>query len=182
MSAIGGKADIGHPLLTNLVLYALVLQRVATPLLAAVYGAPCLLLEIADVRASLNRTVQLSSAANDFTTYAKAMLASGFRPDDALTVPNPSPRLRGILKTGVVPGSTTGSTWGDLLVDYKLISDGFAASLAPFSAYDRIFSDNAFMRVPLKTRTSIATSAAQGGAKHLAELHAWLLGDGRTLQ
>jgi hypothetical protein len=113
----------------------------------------------------LNRTVQLSSAANDFTMYAKTMLASRFRRSDALSIANDvSPRVKEILKGAVESGSTVDATWAAPLVPYRQISEGFVASLAPWSAYDRIYADNAFLRCPLKTLISIVSSGATGAA------------------
>jgi HK97 family phage major capsid protein len=92
-------------------------------------------------------------------------MASRFQRREAAAVPDLSARVKTILtKAGVAAGSTDGSTWGSELVGYREISAGFAASLAPWSSYDRIYNDNSFMRVPLKTRISIASSAATGSA------------------
>lgn len=92
----------------------------------------------------INRVVTLSSAASDFTHYAKALMASRFQRREAAAVPDLSARVKTILtKAGVAAGSTDGSTWGSELVGYREISSGFAASLAPWSSYDRIYNDNA---------------------------------------
>jgi HK97 family phage major capsid protein len=110
----------------------------------------------------LNKVTYLSSAATDFTNYAKAMLAGRFNRNDALGFANQSSaRVKDILKTAVLPSSTTTDS---ALVGYREISTGFAASLAPWSSYDRIYNDGGFMRVPLKTRISIASSAATGSS------------------
>ena len=112
----------------------------------------------------LNRVVQFSSAASDFTHFAKSMLASRFKASDALATADASHRLRTILKGAVEAGSTIDATWAGPLVAYREISTGFAASLAPWSSYDRIYNDNAFMRTPLKTAISIASTAATGSS------------------
>jgi HK97 family phage major capsid protein len=110
----------------------------------------------------LNRMVQISSASNDFVTYAKAMLNSRFKSSDALSAaPDCSPRLKSILKTAVAGGSTSDSS---ALAPYREISTGFAASLSPWSSYDKIYNDGAFMKVPLRSGIAIASSAAQGSA------------------
>jgi HK97 family phage major capsid protein len=56
------------------------------------------------------------------------------------------------------------ANWGADIVPYRQISEGFVASLAPFSAFDRILSDNSFLRTPFKTLISVASSAAVGSS------------------
>ena len=65
-------------------------------------------------------------------------------------------------KTAVGVGSIDGGTWGDALAPYQQASAAFLASLAPFSAFDRLLNDNAFTRLPLRTRVAIASDAAIG--------------------
>jgi hypothetical protein len=132
--------------------------------------------------AELNRSVSLSAANLDFTKYAKSMLAAKGNPSEALQLAmarGASPRLREMfeapvaiakikdqltVKAPVAIGSVGGSTWGDELAPYVEASTAFVTSLAPFSAFDRLLSDNAFTRMPLRTRISIASSAALGSS------------------
>jgi hypothetical protein len=118
---------------------------------------------VQDIRA-LNKSVQLSSAAQDFVAYAKTMMATDFRPKGAATIPDLSPRLRNILtKTAVPTGTMADATWaGPLGADYKIISDGFISSLQAWSAWDQLFPD--MHRMPLQTRIVVATNSARGNA------------------
>jgi HK97 family phage major capsid protein len=111
----------------------------------------------------LNRVTYRSSAASDFAAYAKAMLAARFNHNDALQFASRgSARVRDILQKAPVLTSDTSDA--SALIGYREISVGFAASLAPWSSYDRIYNDGSFTRVPLKTRISIASSAATGSS------------------
>jgi hypothetical protein len=57
----------------------------------------------------LNRIVSTSTAANNFTMYAKAMMAGRFRPSDALAAsPDASRRVKEILAKGAVAAGTNG--------------------------------------------------------------------------
>jgi capsid protein len=114
--------------------------------------------------ADLNRGTQLSTASNDFIRFTKTMLASRFNRAEAISIANDvSPRVKEILKGAVETGSLGGVGWGAPLAPaYRQISDGFVASMPPFSAYDKIYADGAFARVPLRTVLSIASSAATG--------------------
>jgi HK97 family phage major capsid protein len=122
----------------------------------------------------------------DFTKYAKALMATQGRRDDALALAvgrGASSRLKAMLETPisvgeisdkillkapVAIGSVGGSTWGDELAPFRESSAAFVQSLAPFSAFDRIMSDGGFTRMPLRTRISIASTAAIGSS--LSEL------------
>jgi hypothetical protein len=134
-----------------------------------------------------NRSLSLDSAASDFTKYAKTLMATQGRRDDALALAvgrGASSRLKAMLETPisvgeisdkillkapVAIGSVGGSTWGDELAPFRESSAAFVASLAPFSAFDRILADGAsFTRMPLRTRISIASTAAIGSS--LSEL------------
>jgi hypothetical protein len=133
-----------------------------------------------------NRSISLDSAALDFTKYAKTLMATQGQRDDALALAvgrGASSRLKAMLETPisvgeisdklllkapVAVGSVGGSTWGAELAPFRESSAAFVASLAPFSAFDRILSDSAFTRMPLRTRISIANTAAIGSS--LSEL------------
>ena len=111
----------------------------------------------------LNKVVYLSSAASDFVHVAKLIAATRGKWSDmqelAKTVP--SARVREVVKAGVAAISMSDAA---ALVPYREIATGFAASTAPWSSYDRIYNDNAFMRTPLKTGISIASTAATGSS------------------
>jgi hypothetical protein len=127
----------------------------------------------------LNRSVSLDSAALDLVKYAKALMACKGRRDDALALcvaRGASSRLqkmfeapiitsevsdRILAKGPVAVGSVGGSTWGGTdLAPFRESSAPFVQSLAPFSAFDRMLSDGGFLRMPLHTRISVASSAA----------------------
>jgi hypothetical protein len=130
----------------------------------------------------LSRSISLDSASLDFTKYAKSLLAAKGNPSEALQLAmarGASPRLKEMfeapvaiakiydkltLKAPVAIGSAGGSTWGDELAPYLEASTAFVTSLAPFSCFDRMLSDGAFTRMPLRTRISIASSAALGSS------------------
>jgi hypothetical protein len=117
---------------------------------------------VADL-AALNKSVQLSSASQDFVAYAKTMMATDFRPKSATTVASLSPRVRNILKTGVPTGTMGDASWaGPLGSDFRIISDGFIGSLQAWSAWDQLFPN--FQRMPLQTFISVATNSARGNA------------------
>lgn len=111
----------------------------------------------------MNCVVQLSSAAHDFTQFAKCMLLAKGRPAEALDIAKArgaSPRLQAILKSPITSGSVSGGTWGEQLAPFREAAAGFVASLAPFSAFDRLLADNAFTKMPLRTRIAIGSTAA----------------------
>jgi hypothetical protein len=128
--------------------------------------------------AELNRSVTLDSASLDFTKYAKCLMATRGRRDDALalaTARGASNRLRTMLETpidtgkisddmltksAVAIGSVGGTTWGDELAPFRQSSAAFAQSLAPLSAFDRMLSDGGLFQMPLHTRIAVASSAA----------------------
>jgi hypothetical protein len=64
-------------------------------------------------------------------------------------------------KTAVAIGGID-SGWGGALAQFQQASMAFLQSLAPFSAFDRLLNDNAFTRLPLRTRVAIASDAAVG--------------------
>jgi hypothetical protein len=125
-----------------------------------------------------SRSLSLDNAALDLCKYAKALMACRGRYDDARALAvarGASSRLTKLLETPISTseisdriltkapveiGSVGGSTWGDELAPFRESSAAFAQSLAPFSAFDRILADGGFLRMPLHTRISIASSAA----------------------
>jgi hypothetical protein len=67
-----------------------------------------------------------------------------------------------VQKSAVSVGGVDTGTWGSELAPFAESAAGFVQSLTPFSAFDRILSDGAFTRVPLRTRVVFASSAAIG--------------------
>ena len=65
-------------------------------------------------------------------------------------------------KSAVATGSVGGTTWGDELAPLQQASAAFLAALSPFSAFDRLLNDNAFTRLPMRSRIAIRTDAAIG--------------------
>jgi hypothetical protein len=141
---------------------------------------------LAQVVGGVSTNLENTAKSREFIAYAKSLLACKGNPSEALQLVmarGASPRLREMfeappaiakiydqltLKAPVAVGSVGGSTWGDELAPYLEASAAFVQSLAPFSAFDRMLSDNAFTRMPLRTRISIASTAAIGHA--LSEL------------
>ena len=54
------------------------------------------------------------------------------------------------------------SGWGGVLAPFQQASIAFLQSLSPFSSFDRLLNDNAFTRLPLRTRVAVASDAAVG--------------------
>ncbi|MGE4253633.1 MAG: hypothetical protein AB7E84_00280 [Xanthobacteraceae bacterium] len=73
--------------------------------------------------------------------------------------PLPS-RVATVLKAGVAPGSMSDPNWS-ALSDYTSIASGFLESLRGTSVFDTLLSSG-MRRVPLKSRTVIATVALTG--------------------
>jgi HK97 family phage major capsid protein len=57
-------------------------------------------------------------------------------------------------------GTTTDSTWGAPLSQFTLASNAFAEGLRTASAFDRVLSDGAFLRVPPMTRVAVISAGA----------------------
>lgn len=73
-----------------------------------------------------------------------------------------TPRLLAVLKSAVQAGTTSDPEWAGALTEHAQIAQGFLASLREFSAFDQALTDGSFLRVPLRTRVSIVTTAAAG--------------------
>jgi hypothetical protein len=143
-------------------------------------------LSIAAQIGQVNTNLENTTKSREFIAYAKSLLACKGNTSEALELAmarGASPRLREmfeapvaiskvydrlLLKAPVAIGSAGGSTWGDELAPYLEASTAFVQSLASFSCFDRMLLDNAFLRMPLRTRISIASTAAIGHA--LSEL------------
>jgi HK97 family phage major capsid protein len=73
---------------------------------------------------------------------------------------NPSPRLEAILKSPAYAGAVESGSWGAELAPFRQASAAFIETLARFSAFDRILSDGGFIRMPLRTRIAVGSTAA----------------------
>src|SRR5262245_11446462 len=58
-------------------------------------------------------------------------------------------------RAAVPAGQTTDSTWAGALTPYTQLSDAFGESLRNVSAFDRVLTDGAFLRVPPQTQIAI---------------------------
>ena len=74
-------------------------------------------------------------------------------------------RVREFLKAAVTAGSTSlgsPSAWGDELVGYKPLAEGFFASLRSQSVFFRLLGDAGFARTPMRTRIAMQVSSLTG--------------------
>jgi hypothetical protein len=110
---------------------------------------------IAHTIASVSANAEQAARAGEFMLFCKATLArAAGLPTDSLP-----DRVQRLLKTAVVPGSTTGTGWS-ALADYETAGRAFLASLASASAFD---AGLPFMKsVPLGSRVVASTSAVTG--------------------
>jgi hypothetical protein len=111
--------------------------------------------------AALNKSVSLSSASHDFVLLAKSLAAArgDISKTQYLAQTAPSVRVREVLsdlKAAVNPMSLSDSS---ALAPYSAMAAGFFGSLAAFSAFAKIYNLNDFVRVPLRTRVVVLTTA-----------------------
>lgn len=110
--------------------------------------------------------LQIATAHRGVSSRLKSMLEmhdgviSDAKKQIERNVPVPLP---GHTKTAVAVGGIDVG-WGGALAPFQQASAAFLQSLAPYSAFDRLLSDNAFTRLPLRTRAAIASSASVGSA------------------
>lgn len=71
-------------------------------------------------------------------------------------------RVARILRSAVAAGTMADAAWAGDLAGYGIIAAGFIESLRSLSVFDRMFSDGAIRRIPLRTRLAVATSAIVG--------------------
>ena len=137
----------------------------------------------------INRDVETNTRAEEFTTLAKIVMASGGVSKAARAVETTSrdgnlgPRLARILKSGLLNDISFGSlqkaaaTAGTLAAfsDYSVIAQGFVNSLVNASAFDTMVAS--MTPVPLKTGTlgavstgAQAFSVAEGSTKAISKL------------
>jgi hypothetical protein len=112
----------------------------------------------------LNRSVSLDSAGNEFIKLAKHLAATRGEPvgssvarEMASKLP---PRVAEIVQHHKTAVSIAGLS--EALSPYAALATGFVASMAEFSAFSRIYNNNDFYRIPLRTRVAVLTSAPVG--------------------
>jgi len=134
---------------------------------------------IAQRIAQVNANMENATRVREFGAYARYLLLSKGLPATARQLAeenNASPRVLNILKSAVAAGSTTDQHWAGAFADYGLLASAFIQSLAPFSAFDTALADGAFVKVPLRTRVSVISSAAsasligEGDVKPITQL------------
>lgn len=110
---------------------------------------------------AIHASMEAATRSGEFVAYAKHLLAAKGFPATALQYAQDSratPGVLSVLKSAVQAGGTTAtSDWGSELATF---SNGFVGSLAAFGAYDKILSDGAFVRVPVRTKIAVVTIAA----------------------
>jgi hypothetical protein len=93
--------------------------------------------------------------ASDFVSMAALLMSSRGGKGEALAMAERSkgtpPRVVSVLKAAVGAGTTLNPANASSLIDLRVISSGFVASLASLGAFDRMLADGAFRRVPLAT-------------------------------
>ena len=118
--------------------------------------------------ASLHRADLTRAGAGEFLMLTRCLLQGRGRPTDAAAVAkaaHATPRVLGILEKAAVPaGDATTAGWASELSDYRAISAAFIATMPGFSAFDKIYGDGSFLRMPLKVRIAVgSTSGTMAG-------------------
>jgi HK97 family phage major capsid protein len=113
----------------------------------------------------VNANMESATRQREFISFAKYLLDAKGQP--ALAWENAKqnralPRVVEILRSAVAAGGTTDPAWAGALTDYNLIAQAFLGSLRQFSAFDQVLTDGSFLRVPLRTRVNIVSTAASG--------------------
>ena len=116
----------------------------------------------------------------EFVSLVKTMLASKGDHKQAATFAATTrtipPAVAAILKDGLA-GSLADPSWAAPLSEYRRVANGFLESLHTHSVFDRMWGDDTFLRVPLRTRVSVITAAARGSTvseaalKPVTEIH-----------
>ena len=113
--------------------------------------------------ATLNRANLVRAGSGEFLMLTRCLLQGRGRPADAAVVAkaaHATPRVLGILEKGAVPGGdATTPGWASELSDYRAIAAAFIATMPGFSAFDKIYGDGSFVRMPLKVRISIGSTS-----------------------
>ncbi len=110
----------------------------------------------------LNETVDHSSTSL-LAWYARARCAAKAVGDDirwAEAAGAPSSVIRMLQKTAVGAGSTVDGDWGS--ADYYNAQNAFIAAAQTASVFYRLFADNAFLKMPLRTRVGVTSANATG--------------------
>jgi hypothetical protein len=110
--------------------------------------------------ADLNRVVHLSERSTDYVELMCVKLLSK-TPGDHLDIArsrNSSGRVIGLLEKNAV--SVMATTDPGAIGVLQQLSEAFLESVGAFSAFETIFNNNGFLKVPLRTRISIITLAA----------------------
>jgi hypothetical protein len=116
-----------------------------------------------------NKVVSLSAAGHEFVQVAKALAAGRGRAEDVQRWARsiPSPRVRDVLKSGVVPNYLATNA-GSELAPYKELATGFFGSLAGQSAFSKIYNAGDFTRTPLRTLIILTTAPVGYAVSELA--------------
>jgi hypothetical protein len=117
-------------------------------------------------RAAADQSTRARS--NEFVQYARCLLQAKGMPAEALIYAKrnyATDRVQDVLKSAIAAGGTTTNDWGSELATF---STGFAGGLGSFGAFDKILSDGAFLRLPMKTRVAVITTLVSGAT--VAEL------------
>ena len=103
-------------------------------------------------RVAVSPNIGAATRAKEFATFCKATAArsAGLPIDSAML----TDRTQRLLKSAVVPGSTTGADWS-ALSDYDTAGRAFLASLASASAFDAALPN--MLSVPLNSRVVAST-------------------------
>jgi Phage capsid family len=117
---------------------------------------------IAQQVARVSTEQHIRARSNEFIQFARCFLQARGNLGEALIYAKQNycaDKVQSVLKSAVAAGGTTTNDWGSELATF---STAFAASLSSFGAVDRIFSDNAFVRLPMKTRVAVITTLVSG--------------------
>jgi HK97 family phage major capsid protein len=120
---------------------------------------------IAQRVAQVGANLENANRCREFVSLAKYLMDAKGAPATAwknAEQNRATPRLLAVLKSAVQAGTTSDPEWAGALTEHAQIAQGFLASLREFSAFDQALTDGSFLRVPLRTRVSIVTTAAAG--------------------
>jgi hypothetical protein len=117
---------------------------------------------IAEQVARVSTEQHMRARSNEFVQFARNYLqAKGNLAEAAIYARQnySADRVQSAFKSAIEVGGTTTSNWASPLATF---SNGFAASLSGFGAFDQILSDNAFLRLPMRTRVACITTLLSG--------------------
>jgi HK97 family phage major capsid protein len=114
--------------------------------------------------AAAQESVDRNLRAGEFLQIARALICSrsdGEAERILAKAPVRESVRQALTERAAVPaGVTYDTTWAGSLVSYQQASEGFSESLRNVSAFDRVLSDGAFLRVPPVTAVSVTTAGA----------------------